>query len=302
LEQLADHFPTGNNEVDRELAQILVYLESPDAVAKIVAEMKRSPSQENQIHYAMTLRGAEEGWNEQLHRQYFQWFNDIQSARGGMSFGGFIQNIKQAALERVPASVQEKLASIIEPPQQDEPQDESPQRPLVKKWTVDDLIDTVVTSARRPNFERGKEVFAAAQCYKCHRMGVQGGILGPDLTAAGGRFSPRDLLVSILEPSKEISDQYGATQFLTDDGRVVVGRVVNMNGNTLRVMTNMLDPSGLADVDRNTIETTRPSDTSMMPTGLIDTFTAEEIADLVAYLRAGGRADHPIFRDTVARQ
>ncbi len=302
LAQLGDQFPTGNNEVDRELAQVLVYLESPDVVTKIVTEMQRSPSQENQIHYAMTLRGAEQGWNEPLHRQYFQWFNDIQSARGGMSFGGFIQNIKQAALERVPANVQEELASIINPPQQDEPEAEAPQRPLVKKWTVDDLIDTVVTSARRPNFERGKEVFAAAQCYKCHRMGVQGGILGPDLTAAGGRFSPRDLLVSILEPSKEISDQYGATQFLTDDGRVVVGRVVNMNGNTLRVMTNMLDPSGLTDVDRNTIETTRPSETSMMPTGLIDTFTAEEIADLVAYLRAGGRANHAIFRDTVAHQ
>ena len=76
-------------------------------------------------------------------------------------------------------------------------------------------------------------------------MGVQGGILGPDLTAAGGRFSPKDLLVSIIEPNKEISDQYGATQFLTDDGRVVVGRIVNMSGNQLRVMTNMLDPSSL---------------------------------------------------------
>ena len=40
----------------------------------------------------------------------------------------------------------------------------------------------------------------------------------------------------------------------------------------------------------------------MMPTGLLDTFTAEEIADLIAYLRAGGRADHPIFRKAIAQQ
>jgi putative heme-binding domain-containing protein len=133
-------------------------------------------------------------------------------------------------------------------------------------------------------------------------MGVQGGILGPDLTSAGSRFSPRDLLVSILDPNKEISDQYGATQFLTDDGRVVVGRVVNMNGNKLMVMTNMLDPSALTEVQRDTIETTRPAETSMMPSGLLDTFSAEEIADLVAYLRAGGRDNHPIYRDTVAGQ
>ena len=103
----------------------------------------------------------------------------------------------------------------------------------MKEWKVDDLLETVASSDHVPNFERGREVFAAAQCYKCHRMGVQGGILGPDLTAAGGRFNPKDLLVSIIEPNKEISDQYGATQFLTDDGRVVVGRVVNMSGNDL---------------------------------------------------------------------
>lgn len=303
LKQLANQFPTNENEVDRELAQMLVYLGSAESIPKIVAELRSSPSQENQIHYAMTLRGAKQGWNRELHRQYFQWFNDIQSARGGMSFGGFIENIKKAALERVPERVQENLASVINPPKQaSESAAAEPQRPLVQKWTVDELTETVVNSARRPDFERGKEVFAAGQCYKCHRMGVQGGILGPDLTAAGGRFNPRDLLVSIIEPSKEISDQYGATQFLTDDGRVVVGRVVNMNGNALRVMTNMLDPSDLADVDRTTIETTRPAETSMMPTGLLDTFNAEEIADLIAYLRAGGRANHPIYRDTVAQQ
>jgi len=105
-----------------------------------------------------------------------------------------------------------------------------------------------------------------------------------------------------VEPSAEVSDQYGATQFLTDDGRVVIGRVVNMSGTKLRVMTNMLDPSGLSEVDREQIESTRPAQASMMPSGLLDTFTAEEIADLIAYLRAGGRADHPLFQNVVARQ
>jgi putative heme-binding domain-containing protein len=131
-------------------------------------------------------------------------------------------------------------------------------------------------------------------------MGVQGGILGPDLTSAGGRFTVKDLLVSIIEPNKEISDQYGATQFLTDDGRIVVGRVVNMSGNNLKVMTNMLDPSQLTTVGRDTVEATRPATTSMMPAGLLDTFEPNEIADLIAYLRAGGRASHPIFRKSVA--
>ena len=304
VDQLGSQFPTGQNEVDRELAQVLAYLQDDSATGKIVAEMQTSPSQENQIHYAMTLRGVKAGWNPELRADYFQWFNDIQSARGGMSFGGFIGNIKNAALENVSDADKSQIASILEAKPAAETgaaEGEAP-RALVKKWTVDELAEVIDNSKRQPNFEQGKSVFAAAQCYKCHRMGVQGGILGPDLTAAGGRFSTKDLIVSMVEPSAEVSDQYGATQFLTDDGRVVIGRVVNMSGTKLRVMTNMLDPSGLSEVDREQIESTRPAQASMMPSGLLDTFTAEEIADLIAYLRAGGRADHPLFQNVVARQ
>lgn len=302
LAQIGGRFPTGDNEVDRELAQMLVYLGSADATGKIVAEMKSSPSQENQIHYAMTLRGAKKGWNPELYRQYFQWFNDIQSARGGMSFGGFIENIKNASLEGVPRRIQQNLAAVINPPKSRTTEAAIESRPLVKEWKVDDLLESVSSSDHVPNFERGREVFAAAQCYKCHRMGVQGGILGPDLTAAGGRFNEKDLLISIIEPAKEISDQYGATQFLTDDGRVVVGRIVNMSGEDIKVMTNMLDPSQQVVVKRDTVEETRPAQTSMMPSGLLNTFNPDEIADLIAYLRAGGRASHPIYSKTVARK
>jgi putative heme-binding domain-containing protein len=136
-----------------------------------------------------------------------------------------------------------------------------PPRPVVKEWTVDDLAALVSEEHHDYDFEQGKQLFAAAQCYKCHRMGLQGGILGPDLTGAGGRFTPRDLLVAIIEPSKEIRDQYGSTQFLTEDGEVIVGRVINMNNNTLSIMTNMLDPSQLTDVNRDRIEATRPATT-----------------------------------------
>ena len=302
--QLGSSFPTKNNEVDRELAQVLAYLQDETATGKIVAEMQTSPSQENQIHYAMTLRGVKTGWNQKLREQYFQWFNDIQSAKGGMSFGGFIENIKKAALDHLSEAERTQLATILEakPAADDATASGDVKRELVKQWTTDELAELIDNSKRKPNFDQGKSVFAAAQCYKCHRMGVQGGILGPDLTAAGGRFSTKDLIVSMVEPSKEVSDQYGATQFLTDDGRVVIGRVVNMSGTKLRVMTNMLDPSSLSEVNREAIEATRPAKASMMPSGLLDTFNAEEIADLIAYLRAGGRQDHPIFQKVIAQQ
>ena len=139
-------------------------------------------------------------------------------------------------------------------------------------------------------------MFAAAQCYKCHRMGVAGGILGPDLTGAGGRFSAKELLIAIIEPNKEVSDQYSATQFLTDSGRAITGKVINMNGNNLQVLTNLLDPSSLTSINRDEIELMRPAPNSMMPAELLDTLSSEEIMDLLGYLRAGGNPEHAVYQ------
>lgn len=299
LAQIGDRFPTGVTSIDRELAQLLIYFKAPEAVAKVVQQLKAAPSQEDQIHYAMTLRGVDEGWTPELRREYFSWFNDIQSARGGASFGGFIENIKKAALEQVPPKAQKRLAEVINPPKKPSDAPETEQREFVKQWKVEELVGAVSDPNREFDFQQGKDMFAAAQCYKCHRMGLQGGILGPDLTGAGGRFNAKDLLESIIEPNEEISDQYGATQFLTEDGRVVVGRVVNMNGNQLRVMTNMLDPSSLESVPRDAILETAPAKNSMMPSGLLDTLSEDQIADLIAYLRAGGNPHHPLYGESV---
>ncbi len=302
LAQLNDHFPGSSTSVERELAQVLIYLKAPGIVERTVAQMQQAPSQEDQIHYAMALREVSEGWTEELRRQYFQWFIDIADARGGMSFGGFLDNIRKVAIDTLPEEegLRSRLADVLNPPQRSEADAAMPTRELVKAWTVDDLAEVVSAEGHRYDFDEGKRLFAQAQCYKCHRIGLQGGILGPDLTGSGGRFTPRDLLVATIEPSKEISDQYGATQFLTEDGQVIVGRVINMNNNTLQVLTNMLDPSSLANIDRDLIEDVRPATTSMMPTGLLDTFTEEEIVQLMGYLRSGGRQDHPLYQETVA--
>ncbi|MCC9603674.1 c-type cytochrome [Stieleria sp. JC731] len=290
--KIDSQFPSGDDNLDRELAQMLIYVNAPGADRHVIDAMATAPSQENQIFYALTLRDSAADWTEEEARDYFAWFRELQNARGGMSFGGFINNIKNASLEHLDPKLKESLDEVINPPKVEETASE--QRAFVKKWTVDELLPAV-EEARKADFSNGEKVFAAAQCYKCHRMGIQGGILGPDLTGAGGRFSPKDLLTSIIQPDQVISDQYGATQFLTDEGKIIVGRVVNMSGNRLRVMTNMLDPSSLTDVNRDTVEETRPSKTSMMPSGLLETFSDEEIADLVAYLRAGGNQAHAIY-------
>jgi len=146
----------------------------------------------------------------------------------------------------------------------------------------------------QPDYEQGRVLTATAQCFKCHRFNGQGGIQGPDLTAASKRFNDKDMITAIIDPNKEVSDQYGATQFLTEDG-VVVGRVANLSGDTLRIVTNMLAPGDFTNVAVDDIIERRESTVSMMPSGLLDTFKPEEIAQILAYLKSGGDAKHPVY-------
>ena len=123
----------------------------------------------------------------------------------------------------------------------------------------------------------------------------EGGGVGPDLTAVGGRFGVRDLLEAIVEPSKVISDQYAAITIATKDGQVVTGRIGNMHGDNLSVIEDMFDPGRATNVRRADIDEMKPSDVSLMPKGLLNSLTEEEIQDLMAYLLARGDAGdrHP---------
>jgi putative heme-binding domain-containing protein len=135
---------------------------------------------------------------------------------------------------------------------------------------------------------RGRRVFGAALCFGCHRVGGQGGATGPDLTGVAGRYDSRTLLESILEPSKVIPDRYAAARIALADGRVHTGVVKDLDGDELHVMTDPLDPAGLVKVRRRDVESVRPSDVSPMPAGLLNSFTADEVLDLIAYLRSRG--------------
>jgi len=108
----------------------------------------------------------------------------------------------------------------------------------------------------------------------------------PDLTTAGSRYSPHDLLENVLHPSKVINEQYGLLIYTRTDGTTLTGRTVNMAGDMLMVATNPNDPGGSeVRFTLGELESTTPSQVSFMPQGLLDTLTRDEILDLLAYLR-----------------
>ena len=93
-----------------------------------------------------------------------------------------------------------------------------------------------------------------------------------------------------------MSDQYAAVSIRTADDRVIVGRIVNLNNDDVMVNTDMLDPGSTVRVDRKLIESMKPSNLSMMPTGLMDTFQESEVLDLMAYVLSRGDRANAMFK------
>src|SRR6185436_8543702 len=100
---------------------------------------------------------------------------------------------------------------------------------------------------------------------------------GPDLTAAGRRYSPHDLLDQIINPSKVINDQFSAVTIVTESGMVHTGVVVNLSGDSLTLNTDLTDPNLRVSIDRKQIEEMIPSHTSPMPANLLSLLTKDEV-------------------------
>ncbi|WP_165243588.1 c-type cytochrome [Paludisphaera soli] len=286
-------FPTKAVESDFLLAEILAYLQAPTAAAKIMTALREANSQEEQIQYALILRNLKAGWTPALREEYFRWFVDVAAGyRGGNTFASSLKTMKDQAI----AALSDEERTALKPILNAAPTGKSPRellasRKLVKNWTVAELAPIVERGLEENrDLERGRRLYGAVACATCHRFGSEGGGVGPELTAVAGRFGVRDLLESIVEPSKVISDQYAAVVIAKTDGQVVTGRVGNLFGDNLSVIEDMFDPGHATNVKREDIEEMKASSISQMPVGLLDSLTEEEVQDLVAFLLTRGDA------------
>ncbi len=290
------HYPAADRLINGELCQLLVYVEAPDVVTKTMKLLEAAPTQEEQIEYVKSLRMVKSGWTPEQRKEYFSWFLKAGTFKGGMSFENFMANIKKDAVANLSEAEKSDLKAVLEAKPVTQPTEVKPPRPFVKKWTVDELTPIVEKGLKKRDFDRGRQLFGAVNCFACHRFNNEGGANGPDLTAAAGRFSVRDLLESIVEPSKVISDQYAAVVITTTDGKTVTGRIINLNGDDMHVNTDMLNPGATVTVNRKKVESMEPSKVSMMPTGLLDTLKEDEVLDLVAFLLSRGDRKNEMFR------
>tara|TARA_R110002049_G_scaffold285698_4_gene466928 strand:+ start:35232 stop:38639 length:3408 start_codon:yes stop_codon:yes gene_type:complete len=292
-------FPSGSYESNWLLCETLAWLQSPTVAAKAISLMESAPTQEEQMQYARSIRMLKNGWTPQLREDYFHWFLKAANYKGGASFEKFIQFIRDDAVASLSESEKSSMAELLAK----KPETKSVLESLgevfagreATEWTLDELSAAARKELHHRDFATGQRMFAATGCFACHRFGDQGGMTGPDLTSAGRRYSPHDLLDQVVNPSKVINEQFSSVKVLTDSGEVHTGVVVNLKGDMFTLNTDLTNPSKRVDIDRKEIEAMEVSDVSAMPTGLLNRMTKSEIMDLVAYLISGGNADHEMF-------
>ncbi|MCP4885054.1 MAG: DUF1080 domain-containing protein [Planctomycetaceae bacterium] len=293
-------YPAQTPPENRDLSAMMQFLQAPSAAAKGMALLNEASGQEEQITYAMNLRHLKEGWTPELRENYFRWFVLAGGYYGGARLANYLKDCKLQAIASIPAADKTPaLTAIIEtPPKRNPLQFTIEPRSFVKEWAMSDFHGTLAKGVPgKRNFKNGRKMFGAGSCYACHRFQGEGGAVGPDLTSAGGKFSALDLLETVVAPSKVISDQYAASQFLLDDGSLLVGRVMNLKENEYWVNTDMMKPSTITKVKVDTIEAIQPSQISMMPKGLLNTMSDKDVLDLLAYLISAGNPDHPLFEE-----
>ena len=146
------------------------------------------------------------------------------------------------------------------------------------------------------SFDAAKNLFKVANCVACHKMNGEGLELGPDLTKIDPKKHSRDhILVSLIDPSKEIAEKYQSNTFILDSGKVVTGMVVEETATQVKVLNDPLAKAAPIVIDKDSIDDRVKSPLSIMPKGLLSKLTEEEILDLIAYVFAKGDRKHMLF-------
>lgn len=332
VKKLKPSFPNTSNDINRELAQLLLYLKADNITQELVALLQRHTKEgtagkseflseaiterseqygpllreiiakmppTEAIYYGVLLSHADKGWTKEARSSYFNWFYDVLNAKGGLSFKPGMENIRLAAMKNVPDSEKEyfqELSGVYSPESAvaDLPAPIGPGQ----QYSANE-IGSVVWGAEledyEVDFEKGQRAFQAGMCILCHRMRGEGAAVGPDLTQAHSKFNNYEMLFATYSPNDEISDQYANTLFHLKDGKKVSGRIKSETDDAVVLMPNPFNDSYTFEVLKESIDKREPSPLSPMPSGLLNRLNPKEIKDLFAYLQAGGSNEHEVY-------
>jgi len=164
------------------------------------------------------------------------------------------------------------------------------------EWKFADLSSSISQLGHGRSFGTGRQMFKIASCVSCHKMEGQGQEFGPDLTKLDPKMTKEDLLRHILEPSLKIDEKFQVYIFETKAGRTITGMIVEDTPQAVKIIENPLAKAAPVELKKSDIDSKNKSPVSLMPKGLLDKLTRDEILDLLAYVIAKGDSKHPAFQ------
>jgi putative heme-binding domain-containing protein len=192
--------------------------------------------------------------------------------------GGTDADIARVIQNGVPNTTMKKLGDVLKPEQ------------------IAKLIAHIRSLARSPsestwkpymtgNPQSGRKMFfdpqGKVQCAKCHRVGGEGGRIGPALDRIASRRAPEFVMESILEPSKDIASEYEAVAVATKEGRVITGLRVNETNFSIQLYEENGQFHSLLKRD---LDEWKVLNKSLMPENIAELLTVKDLHDLFAYL------------------
>ncbi|MCK0155932.1 c-type cytochrome [Cellulophaga sp. F20128] len=316
-EKLGESYPSKDNTINRELVQLLVYVDDPmvvdktlglitnlnttnkapvlnsevtgrsDQYGKTVEQMKKNTPPSELMHYVNALSKAKAGWNASNREVYFKKFATLFAANGGESYGGFLLKMREAALVNVPKAIQdelialsgEELAQVNASDLSNLPKPKGPG----KNWKVAEVL-AIDGIGETGNLENGQKMYQSVLCATCHTVNNEGGSIGPNLTQVATRFSVKDIATAIINPDAVVSDQYEAVEITLNNDRQHWGRIVSENENEVFLNTNPLSAKQQLKIAKKDIKDQKVSQRSIMMPSLINRLNEAEVKDLFYFL------------------
>jgi putative heme-binding domain-containing protein len=164
------------------------------------------------------------------------------------------------------------------------------------EWKFEDLAADVEHLQSGRSFSNAKQMFTVASCVACHKLDGVGNQFGPDLAQLDAKLQPPDILKEMLDPSAKINEKFQTQVFQLESGQTLTGLVIEESPSAIKLIENPLAKTTPIEIKPADIAARKKSPTSIMPKGLLDKLTKDEILDLVAFVHARGKKESPVFQ------
>ena len=199
--------------------------------------------------------------------------------------------IKKDALATLPDGEKKRYEALASSKRKMPPLPDFTGRKFVRNWKAADFAKDLNFRREQRSVENGKQMFALALCSRCHRFQGEGFPIGPDLSGVANRLGRKDLLQAIISPSETIAQNYRSDVLELKGGRSMAGQIIptlDYRAPHLLLAENPLYPDQVKKIPKAEVLERKRSDLSIMPPGLLNNLSKQEVLDLLAYLESAG--------------